>query len=111
MTEEQPQKIYKSLVPMDNAICHVDTIEYQGLYWLVPEWLETPNREVKMPARIIRLLGIPHQQTIGGKFGDFVVSQPIPKAVWNGQVPPEQANVYLVIDRPPIRIVHKGGLH
>lgn len=104
-------KIYKALVPLADGIYTMDAIEHNGEFWLVPEWIEAHNKELKMPVRIIRLWGLEHQVTIGGPFGDFVVANPIPKAVLNGQIPPELERAYTVIERPDIRIEYHGGLH
>jgi hypothetical protein len=43
----------------DNAILAVDTIEYKGKLWIVPEWLAGPTKGTEWPARIICLDGLP----------------------------------------------------
>jgi hypothetical protein len=105
-------KIYTTAVSFsdvaDGGIFKCDTIEYQGKMWLVPEWLENPKAGWTMPARIILLESLPHQTTTGNAFGDFVLNQPIPKAVFNGQ---QSGGIYIVLERPDIKIKSLGGIH
>jgi|SRR5271165_1074326 len=45
----------------DGSILSVDTVEFEGKLWLVPEWLSGPRPNTEMPARIICLHGLPMQ--------------------------------------------------
>jgi hypothetical protein len=94
-------KILKTLVPFDDEICFVDTIEYEGGLWLVPEWIDdTPSKGYSMPVRIIR---VPSLQPAGKAVSaDYVLANPLPKGVYEGNVPIELESVYVVIDRPDI---------
>lgn len=98
-------KILKTFVFFsDTAPSHifsVDTIEYQGSFWLVPEWIDNPEQRWTMPARIICLDGLIHQRT-SWESGEFVLNGGIPKDVFDGQIPP--GDKYVVIERPNIRI-------
>ena len=80
----------------------VDTIECEGAYWLVPEWLGNPAERWQMPARIICLDGLIHQATHQERPADFVLRKRLPKCVWDGQPPP--GDQYVVRERPNIRL-------
>lgn len=90
-------------------IVMMDVIEHQGGFWLVPEWLDNRAQQVTMPVRIVSLETLPHQRTRGRP--EFVVNDPVPKYVFDGHVPPEQATKYIVVERPDIRIPLAPRLH
>lgn len=94
-------KILKTLVPADDGLFVYDTIEYEGKLWLVPEWIDgIPTKGYSKPARIICLTVLPHSQGAAG--ADYALNNPIPKSVWQGHVPPELKNMYVVIENPDI---------
>jgi hypothetical protein len=78
----------------------VDTIEHEGKLWLVPTWIEG----MTMPERIVCLSNLRHQKS-GVKGRDFVLARSIPRAVLFGHVLPEHKAEYLIIERPPIRMI------
>ncbi len=86
----------------------MDTVEHEGHFWLVPEWLEIPNlaalsEKLIMPARIIQIDPLAHQKTeIHG--AQFVVTCPIPKSVLTGQTQTAEGVDYIVEERPHIHI-------
>lgn len=101
-------KIRKAhLMIVDDAGIHthafMDVIEHKDSFWLVPEWLDNSARTVCRPTRIISLARLRHHQTPGGN-PEFLVEDPIPKYVFNGQIPPEQADMYGVVEYPEIDI-------
>jgi hypothetical protein len=57
-------KIFRTLVQQsdDGALYSVDTIEFEGKLWLVPEWLKGPAEGTETPARIICLYGLPTEK-------------------------------------------------
>lgn len=103
-------KIFKTLVPFPDGIYTVDTIEYKGSSWLVPEWfVDKPSIGYSKPVRIIRM---PLLQKAGPSVqADYVVSNPLPKGVFDGRIPTELANVYAVIENPDIVIETPPTLH
>jgi len=105
-------KIYKTMVYFSDDthgnIYKVDTIEYEGKYWLVPEWLESPQEGLTMPKRIILLETLQHQKNIGGAISDFVLNDGIPKAVFDGE---QAGGIYIIIENPDIKIHSAGGVH
>lgn len=103
-------KIFKTLITFPDGIYTVDTIEYEGSLWLVPEWIDgTPSEGYSKPVRIIRMP--PLQQAGPSVSADYVVSYPLPKAVLEGKIPTELANVYDVIENPQIVIEKPPTLH
>ena|SRR5450759_1746819 len=82
-------------------IATMDVIEYDGKYWLVPDWLDNSDRTMSRPTRIVSMEKLRHSQTPGAN-PEFVVEDPIPKFVFDGQIPPEQAGTYVVVEYPGI---------
>jgi hypothetical protein len=96
----------------DGVHYHVtmDVIEYEGEFWLVPEWLDNQLQKATMPLRIISLRTMTHHQ-MAGMDPEFVVEWPVPKYVFDGRIPPEEASKYRVIESPGIRIQRDTNLH
>jgi hypothetical protein len=100
--------VLNTLVPMESGIFAMDTIEHEGMLWLVPEWIDTPRKGWSRPARIVRLSLLPHSR--GPAPFDYVLQNPIPKDVLNGQIPPQLAALYVVIEAPDIEFeTHSSG--
>jgi len=107
-------KIFKTMMSFSDVaegiIYKMDTIEYQGKMWLVPEWLDSPLRGWRMPARIICLDVLPHQKTSGTNApADFVLNHGIPKSVCDGQIQTQAEDLFVVIERPDIKFPAIGG--
>ncbi len=93
----------------DGIIYKVDTIEYEGKIWLVPEWLDNAVGGWRIPARIILLDVLPHQKTPDGPV-NFVLTYGIPKSVFfHGQIPPQSKYSFVVRECPDIRFPAIGG--
>ena len=95
-------KILKTMVTIDGMIESMDTIEHEGSFWLVPEWLDLPARGISMPRRIVSLATLRHERTNGNP--DFVVNDPVPRFVFDGEVPSQIKHMYIVRDLPEIRV-------
>jgi len=81
---------------------YMDVIEHAGKSWLVPEWIDHKDEKSISPRRMILLETLPHQELLG--YGpDFVVHNPVPKYVFDGQVPSQEAGTYVVVESPGIR--------
>lgn len=97
-------KIYKTLMFFSDSdpghIFACDTIEENGKFWLVPDWLENIATKTRTPIRMICLDGIKHQKVESGKPSDFVLNDPIPKCVFDGQIPPGTS--YQIVENPLI---------
>lgn len=89
------------------------TIEHNGSFWLVPEWLEPKDEEWITPARIICLDGLVYQDFRGMPNApfDLAVNIPIPKSVLGGHATLEESGRYKVIERPPIRYRKPPSVH
>ncbi len=95
----------------ENELLLMDTIEHEGKQWLVPEWLEAPTEGWKKPARIICLDGVPRDPLPPSYPAKFVLKNPIPKAVLDGQIPSGTEAEYVVIEAPDIRFDIPRGIH
>ena len=107
---EVDMKIFKTMLTSDGNIQFMDTIEYEGKMWLVPEWLDSISLRVSTPLRIIGLDAFVHQKMPGNP-ADFLVELPIPKSVFEGQIPPELKGVVQIVESPDIRFPYLPGLH
>ena len=105
-------KVLKALVAIkdgDGSVFAADVISHDGKNWIVQKWHECPA-EYKKPERIVCLDNLRHQKTRSGKT-DFVVNDPIPKAVLYDPAPVVGAFGYLVVWKPDIRIRTPRGIH
>jgi hypothetical protein len=92
----------------------IDTIEHEGKFWLVPDWIEKPLEGWKSPERIILLDVLPHQKVPPGSPipADFVLGYPRPTASFaNGQTPIQSTAEPVVIESPDIRVPIPKGIH
>lgn len=95
------------MVAFDDGEMHlVDTIEYQGQFWLVSSWNESRQGRWSKPVRIVSLATIPHQMSSGGGEPRGVVNYPIPKVLLQDvhALSPELAARYRVVDSPDITL-------
>ena len=95
-------KILATTLIIDGDIQSMDTIEHEGAFWLVPEWLDFPARGISMPRRIVSLATLRHERMSGKP--DFLVSDPVPRFVFDGEVPSQIKHMYIVRDLPEIRV-------
>jgi hypothetical protein len=80
-------------------IYQADTIEYEGKFWLVPEWIEDPDTQCSRPLRIVPLDLWPHQKTPA--LGGFVINVPISRALFEGRVR-QPESPHQVVDWPDV---------
>jgi hypothetical protein len=99
-------KVYKVLVGFDDSggIFTCDAVEHEGGMWLVPMWLEEPATRSRRPLRIVRMDTLPHQKMPANWQQDFVLNEPMPRAVFEGRVPQGQEAKYVVIEAPEISL-------
>ena len=98
------QKAHVVVAERDGAHLHtyMDVIEHGGKVWLVPEWTDDHDKKSTAPRRMVLLETLPHQQMLG--YGpEFVVHNPVPRYVFDGQVPSQEAGMYVVVESPGIR--------
>lgn len=90
--------IAKTMLTMGGGIYRMDSIEHEGVRWLVPNWILSQDGRHMRPIRIIRPLSQPFEP-----FGkEFLLSFPIPKSVSNGVVPQGQEALFEVVENPAI---------
>lgn len=101
-------KILKTLVTFNDSdlgkILECDTIEFKGKFWLVPEWLENATTGKMQPLRIICLDLLPHQNILHPHPANFVLNDPIPKCVFDGEIPVETTLNFQIVESPQIWI-------
>ena len=68
-------------VMCENSVLNVDGLRHENKLWLVPRWLDYPLEKMSKPERMIRFDTLPFQEMQGNSLHDFLLQQPIPKAV------------------------------
>lgn len=97
-----PVVILKTFVETDdNKLDICDTVEHEGDFWLVPEWIVPPDAEWKSPARMIRVTGLLQQVTGLNPPVDYQLYKPIKRAVLDGL---EDSN-WTVLEEPGHKFV------
>jgi len=100
-------KIFSTLLSLEDdmtgTIYLMDTIQHEGRFWLVPQWLEAPSQGWRKPARIICLDLLPHQ-TMSSHKADFLLNQPLPRCAYDGTVPTQLEKQLVVIIAPEIQV-------
>lgn len=93
-------RVLKTAVASGNSILTIDTIEYDGGLWLVLAWVDSPDRKLQVPHRILRIDQLAHTRP-PKKIGphDIVLHAPIPVSVLEGGFAPG----FVVVDRPDIK--------
>ena len=110
-------KILKTLLAFSDSdpgkIFSCDTIEMDGKFWLVPDWIENYATRKSKPIRIICLDYLPHQKTGADEMADFVLNVPIPKCVFDGEIPSETTLNFHIVEDPEIFFDNpkKSNLH
>jgi hypothetical protein len=98
-------RVFKTAIPRDDQHFFVcDTIQHDGKLWLAPEWLEEPTRPYSKPARLIGMSGLKYRSVPLRGDVDFVVEEPLPEAVLSGRVRAPEADPFVIIEAPDIRI-------
>ena len=77
----------------------VDTIEYRGKLWLVPEWLRGRTAGTWSPTRIICIDALSLTKAEPEQDADFVLTTPLSRSVLEGRAVTQD---HVVIERPDI---------
>lgn len=86
-----------------SLVTGLSVIEHEGALWIVTGWLEHKTRPVRRPIRLIRMTGLAFEELDAAKHGaDYMVNQPIPRAVLDGRTPREKAGDFVVLDTPDL---------
>lgn len=88
-----------SLVGSDDGVIYsIDTIEHEGMLWLVTDWVEVIDPIGQEPARAIRLTGLEFEE-IDHSGANYLVKRSIPKSVLFGPGLPEASTGFVVVVR------------
>jgi len=105
---ESDMEILKTIVSFieGGALHEADTIRYEGGLWIVLTWSKSQTEELVMPTRIIRIDTLRHQTMVAGNHygADFVLNEPLPKGLFEDQIPAELVGKYDVVERPDIKV-------
>ena len=97
-------KLYRTAVTCGWEQLGCDTLEIDGVLWLVPQWTEPTSGSWSKPERIIRMSGLRYQRAADKSLYDFVLSDPIPADVFTGRRAPDDAAPHYVVKvRPDLR--------
>ena len=104
-------QIFKTLALLSDAggdaPCVVDTIRYQGLLWLVPEWVHHSNPATRTPKRIICLTVLRYQETPDG-LTHFLLPSPVPTAIFHGAGTSHKQSGYVVVEASDLELPSTG---
>ena len=65
----------------------IDTIQYEGQWWLVGSWFQSHLTDDRVPERLVRLSGLRYQEVQGQPYR-FFLNNALPKALLDGQEQP-----------------------
>ena len=90
----------------DGSLMQADAIECQSKLWIVPVWLDTPDQGWTAPNRIIRFDNRRYQdtRTMQNRRADFVLNEPIPKALLELKTPAQPIVGFDYVELPEIRL-------
>lgn len=92
-------KLLIAHVGCGNEILTADVLQLGSELWLVPQWLVSLDGQRQIPARAIRVDGLPHQRS--GAFGaDLTLNDPIPTDVLHGDAVSGEGRQYEVLVGP-----------
>ena len=101
-------RVMKTAVPREDGsqlVC--DTIQHNGKLWLAPAWLEEASKPYSRPARLIGMSGLKYRSMPMRSEVDFVVEHPLPDAVLQGRAQGLEAETFVVLERPDVRIMKR----
>lgn len=99
-------KVLKAVIIIEGepGLAQCDLIRHANRLWLVPEWLKHHEPGLMQPERIIRLDRLRYQKVSekGQHLGQYLVQEPIPKAVLYDDDPPSAGGKYVVQMTPDV---------
>ena len=63
------------------AVYGMEVIVHEGARWLVARWNESLDGSVRVPARIVRLDGLPHDRLPSGSQDAYLLRVALPRAL------------------------------
>ncbi|MGR6466308.1 hypothetical protein [Rhizobium sp. PAMB 3182] len=96
-----PVNITISMTAIGKHLSRCETIEHEGCYWLVPQWIENKEQGWMRPVRIISLRDIPHEVK-ENRDPPILVTEGLPEDAEPPNDPIQTAERTLVVDLPKI---------
>lgn len=53
-------------------------LEYEGKFWFVPHWYDSPDKTMSKPSRLVRFDNLPHEDLRKGPLALFFLQMPMP---------------------------------
>jgi len=106
---ERVTKIFKTDLAISGdpalkgQILRMDTIKYKDMFWLVGRWALEERGKWITPELLICLSTLAHQKSPHPN-ADFILNEPIPKAVLDGQIPKQLESAYDVVEYPEVKV-------
>ncbi len=91
------------------VVLHCETVEFQDKFWIIPEWKQNNSKNKMRPDRLICLDDLCHQRILSGFPADFVLSEPIPRCIFAGEIPSGKG--IHVLENPDLLDTIMAGLH
>jgi len=99
MTKEP--KILKTRITTNDGIYVVDTIEIEGLPWLVPRWIDNhPTKGFSTPEYMIRIMAV--KSKLNTVEYDYLLNDLLPKSVFLGKPTKEFEGRYEIRHLPDL---------
>ena len=94
----------KTMLPVGGAMLQVDTIEFEGRYWLAPVWIVSPDQKTMRPLRLIAPKFAPgYAPPKGPEILEIFQEMPLPKTLLEqGAIPEELQPAVEVRENPDI---------
>jgi len=97
-------EVLKALVGFeDGGMAQCDVVEYDDTYWLIPKWIDVPAESYRTPERMLRLDQFEHQIFPPPSAINVAVNEPVPHALYSGELTPALKEKYQLYDRPDFR--------
>lgn len=92
-----------------NAFLHVDTVEHEGQWWLVPRWLIQAGTGSRQPERMIAISQFKYQKSIfPGCY--WAITQQLPRFLFDHHDPQKIDAKYVVLLAPEALFpIESGG--
>ena len=81
----------------------IDTIEFEGHLWLVPQWRDGGDGNARAPVRIVRPLRQKLEPSAGAG-ENYYLERPIPNSVLAGKIHARFKAEFVVIESPSLTV-------
>jgi hypothetical protein len=99
----KPRDILRTTMIVGHNERLVDTIEYDGGYWLVTKWSAALPGGWSRPLRIVCAdrLGL-HPMIRADHLQGFLLTESVPNSLFDDEIPAETRAAFQVVDQPPL---------